>query len=146
MQAALGLRQLELLDEILEARRLRAACYREALERIPYIEAPFEPDYAERAWQSYAARLLPGAPIGRTELMRRLLRDGIATRRGVTAIHEEPAYAGGGEALPNTEAAARESLMLPLFPGMSDEQQSYVIERLGVHMGALEAEPRRLVA
>jgi perosamine synthetase len=146
MQAALGLRQLELLDEILAARRRLAGRYGDALERIPHLEPPFEPGYAERAWQSYAVRLLPGAPIGRTELMRRMLRDGIATRRGVTAIHEEPAYAGSGEELPNTEAAARESLMLPLFPGMSDEQQSYVIERLGVHLGALGAERRSLVA
>ena len=36
----------------------------------------------------------PAAPVGRTELMRRLLHDGIPTRRGVMAIHTEPAYAG----------------------------------------------------
>ena len=35
--------------------------------------------------------------------------------------------------LPHTEAAARDVLMLPLFPDSHDEQQDYVIERLAAH-------------
>jgi perosamine synthetase len=66
--------------------------------------------------------------------MRRLLRDGVATRRGVMAIHHEAAYAGADVLLPHTEAAAREALMLPLFPGLEDAQQDYVIDRLAAHM------------
>jgi dTDP-4-amino-4,6-dideoxygalactose transaminase len=139
MQAALGLCQLEVLDEILAARRERAARYTAALRQIPYVEPPFEPGYAERTRQSYAVHLSPDAPMGRTELMRMLFRDGIATRRGVMAIHEEQAYAGSGAHLPNTDAAARDSLMLPLFPDMSDEQQDYVIERLALHVSAVAA-------
>jgi perosamine synthetase len=139
MQAALGLCQLELLDEILAERARQAARYTAAIERIPYLEPPFEPDYAERTWQSYAFRLLPGAPVGRTELMRAMLADGIATRRGVMAIHEEKAYAGVRGDLPGTEAATRDSMMLPLFPGLSDEQQDYVIDSLAAHVAAVAA-------
>ena len=94
MQAAMGLCQLEALDWILERRRELAERYTAALERLPQLEAPYDPPYAVRTWQSYCVRLTAGAPIERTELMRRLLRDGIATRRGVMAIHEERAYAG----------------------------------------------------
>ena len=62
------------------------------------------------------------AAIGRTELMRRLLADGIATRRGVMAIHEERAYAGTAtQPLSHTEAAAADTLMLPLFPGLTED-------------------------
>jgi perosamine synthetase len=139
MQATLGLSQLELLDEILAARRSRAERYTAAVERIPYLEPPHEPDYAERTWQSYALRLAPQAPVGRDELMRHLLRDGVATRRGVMAIHQEVSYADSAVSLPNTEAASRDSLMLPLFPELSDEQQDYVIERLATHVTALAA-------
>jgi perosamine synthetase len=139
MQAALGLCQLELLDEILAERERQAARYTAAIERIRYLEPPYEPEYAERTWQSYAFRLLPGAPIGRTELMRRMLADGIATRRGVMAIHEEPAYSSVRADLPNTEVATRDSMMLPLFPGLSDEQQGYVIESLATHVAAVAA-------
>ncbi len=135
MQAALGLCQMEELDWILERRRELAERYTEALAQMPHLEAPYDPPYAERTWQSYCVRILPGAPLGRTELMRSLLRDGIATRRGVMAIHEEASYAGlesshPGTPLPHTEAATRETLMLPLFPDLSEEQQDHVIERL----------------
>jgi perosamine synthetase len=136
MQAALGLCQLELLDEILAARTRLAARYTEAIEDIPFLAPPYDPPYAERTWQSYALRLLPGAPVGRTELMRRLLADGIPTRRGVMAIHEERAYAGAPAHLPNTEAATRDSFMLPLFPGMTEEQQDHVIGRLSSSLRA----------
>src|SRR5439155_27238251 len=49
MQAALGLCQLEVLDEILEARRRLAARYTARLADVPCIEPPYEPDYAQRA-------------------------------------------------------------------------------------------------
>jgi perosamine synthetase len=139
MQAALGLCQLEMLDEILEDRRRLAARYTVAIERIPYLEPPFEPHYADRTWQSYAVRLSPDAPIDRNELMRRLLRDGVPTRRGVMAIHEEPAYADVAASLPHTEAATRDSLMLPLFAGLGDEQQDHVIGSLATHLAGVAA-------
>ena len=139
MQATLGLCQLEALDEILEQRARLAARYTAAIEHIPYLEPPFEPDDVQRTWQSYAVRLSPGAPVGRNELMRRLLRDGVPTRRGVMAIHEEPSYAGVAAELPHTEAATRESLMLPLFAGLTDEEQDHVIDCLAAHVGAVAA-------
>jgi perosamine synthetase len=131
MQAALGLCQLEVLDEVLERRRVLAGRYTEALERIPHLEPPYDPPYARRTWQSYSVRVGPGSPIGRTELMQRLLEDGIPTRRGVMAIHEELAYAPDVAAeLPHTEAAARDVLMLPLHADLTFEEQDYVIDRL----------------
>jgi perosamine synthetase len=139
MQGALGLCQLEILDEIREARRSRAERYTAAFEHIPYLEPPHEPDYAERTWQSYAVRLAPDAGIGRNELMRRLLHEGIATRRGVMAIHEEPAYSEPAVHLPVTEALTRETLMLPLFPALTLEQQDHVIDRVAAHLMALAA-------
>lgn len=139
MQAALGLCQLQELDWILERRRKLAQRYTAALQRIPHLEPPYEPPYAQRTWQSYCVRLAPGAPVERTELMRNLLRDGIATRRGVMAIHEEASYAGAAEQLPHTEAVTRETLMLPLFPALSEEQQDYVIDRLAANVLAQAA-------
>jgi perosamine synthetase len=135
MQAALGLCQLRELDWILERRRRLAERYTSAFESIPYLETPYDPPYATRTWQSYCLRIAPGAPIGRTELMRSLLRENIATRRGVMAIHEEGAYADLAEAgqsasLEHTEAATRETLMLPLFPDLAEEQQDLVIDCL----------------
>ncbi len=44
MQATLGLCQLELLDEILAERTRLAARYTAAIEQIPFLEPPFEPE------------------------------------------------------------------------------------------------------
>jgi dTDP-4-amino-4,6-dideoxygalactose transaminase len=133
MQAMRGLCQLELLDEILAER------YTAAVERLDWLEPPYEPGYAERTWQSYAVTLADDAPIERTELMRRLLLDGVPTRRGVMAIHREGAYAGTGVELPRTEAASDRSLMLPLFAGLTDEQQDHVIASLTNQLAAVAA-------
>jgi dTDP-4-amino-4,6-dideoxygalactose transaminase len=139
MQAALGLCQLEMLDEIRAERKRLADRYTEAIERIPFVEPPYDPDYAERTWQSYAVTLTADAPLDRTELMRRLLLDGVPTRRGVMTSHEEPAYADSVVALPHTEAASSSSLMLPIFAGLTDEQQDHVIDCLATHLTAVAA-------
>jgi perosamine synthetase len=134
MQAALGLAQLTVLDDILDSRRRVAERYTAALEQITYLEAPFEPSDRIRTWQSYCVRLSPDAPLERTELMRRLLADGIPTRRSVMAIHQERCYDADSGALPHTELATADGLMLPLFAGMSEEEQDYVIAKLGEHL------------
>jgi len=139
MQAQLGLCQLESLDWILQRRRELAERYSAAITHIPSLEAPVEPDYAVRTWQSYCVRVNARLPIGRTDLMRRLLHDGIPTRRGVMTIHEEPAYADATVRLPHSEAAARDVIILPLFPDMTEEQQDYVLERVATHAVAQAA-------
>jgi perosamine synthetase len=140
LQGALGLCQLQALEDILERRRRLAERYTAALARIPGISPPHEPLYAQRTWQSYCVRIEPRAAIDRTELMHRLLKDGVATRRGVMAIHQEAAYPDECVgSLEHTEAAARDTLMLPLFPDLTEAQQDYVIDRLAEHVIAQAA-------
>ncbi len=140
LQGALGLCQLQALEDILERRRRLAERYTAALAGIPSISPPHEPLYAQRTWQSYCVRIEPRAAIDRTELMRRLLKDGVATRRGVMAIHQEAAYPDECVgSLEHTEAAARDTLMLPLFPDLTEAQQDYVIDRLAEHILAQAA-------
>ena len=140
MQAALGLCQLEVLDDILARRRRLAERYTAALDRIGTLHAPYDPPDSERTWQSYCVRVDPASRVERTELMRRLLGDGIATRRGVMAIHQEDAYvAQRPYSLPHTDAAAADVLMLPLYPGLTDAEQDFVIERLVAHATPLAA-------
>jgi perosamine synthetase len=133
MQAALGLCQLKVLNDVLALRKRLAERYNDAVGRIPGLQAPYDPPYAERTWQSYCVRVTPQAAVTRTELMQRLLDDGVPTRRGVMAIHREGAYEGAAGPLPHTDAAADHVLMLPLFAGLTDEQQDYVIDRLAEH-------------
>ncbi len=138
MQAALGLCQLDALEEILARRTHLAARYTAAFEDLPALHAPYDPPHSERTWQSYCVRVDPRSPVGRTELMRLLLADGIATRRGVMAIHQEDSYSAEGPYdLPHTDAAAADVLMLPIYPGLADDEQDFVIERLATHTDAV---------
>ena len=76
------------------AHAARPTRYTAALDALPALRGAVRPAARERTWQSYASASTAQSPIDRTELMRRLLRDGVATRRGVMAIHHEAAYAG----------------------------------------------------
>ena len=130
LQAAVGLRQLEVLETILAERRRLAERYSRSLAGVPWIEVPRDPAYAERTWQSYPVRVSAGSPLSAEELMRALLHEGVATRRGVMAIHLEGAYADAAVSLPHTEAVAEEVVLLPLFPGLGEEAQDFVIDCL----------------
>jgi len=121
------------LDTVLEERRRLAERYTSQLSAIPTLGVPDEPEYAVRTWQSYPVRVGAEAPAGVEELMRRLMADGIATRRGIMAIHLEGAYSEVETELPHTEAAAQNVVLLPLFPGLTDEAQDHVISRLAHH-------------
>jgi perosamine synthetase len=135
VQAALGLTQLAALDGALAARRRLADRYTAALGAFEHVQPPYEPADCVHSFQSYQVRLRPSAPVSRDELMARLAADGVATRRGVMAIHHEPPYAETAPPLPVTDAVARETLLLPLFPDLDDAQQDHVIERLAAHLG-----------
>jgi dTDP-4-amino-4,6-dideoxygalactose transaminase len=124
LQAAMGIEQMKRLEEIVARRRELAARYSAALAEHPWLVPPFVPDFAEFNYQSYAVQLTESAPIGRDQLMQRLLDQKIATRRGIMLSHREPAYAGHATgALSQSEIASARSLLLPLYPQMTEAEQ-----------------------
>ncbi len=132
IQAAIGIEQLKKFDDILERRRYLAGRYNAILPEIDGVSIPFVPDYAEHTYQSYCVRLDPERTAPRNEVMERMLALGVATRRGIMAIHEEPYYISrfGQVSLPVTEAATRDTLLLPLFASMTEDEQDRVIAAL----------------
>jgi perosamine synthetase len=118
------------LDGLIARRRYLAGRYTAALRGHPYLLPPFVPDYAEPNYQSYAVSLTEDAPVGRDAILRTLLQRGIAAKPGVMTAHQEPAYRDQGidVSLPVTEAASRQSLLLPLYPDLSEADQDRVIE------------------
>ncbi|HWO93737.1 MAG TPA: DegT/DnrJ/EryC1/StrS family aminotransferase [Dehalococcoidia bacterium] len=130
IQAAIGLVQMRRLDDVLGARRRLAQRYNALLSGLDMFETPFEPEGRRHTYQSYCIRLRTQRP--RHEIMAELASEGIATRRGVMAIHLEPYYRRRfpGIHLPETERAAAETLLLPLYYGMTDAEQDLVVEKL----------------
>ncbi len=133
LQAAVGLAQVKRLDGILARRRALAARYAERLAGLPWIEPPFEPPHARHPYQTYAALLRPGAPIDRDSLIRHLADCGVSSRRGIPPIHREPYMEARLKApvtLPVTEDISRRTLILPLYPQMTEAEQEQVVEAL----------------
>lgn len=135
IQGAIGVVQAAKLEGILSARRRLAARYDELLGKEPRVETPFEPAGYRHTYQSYCVRLRTERP--REAIMAELAAQDIATRRGVMAIHLEPAYRTRlpDVTLPETERATEETLLLPLFAGMTDEEQDRVVAALGAALG-----------
>lgn len=131
LQAAVGRAQLGRLSDLIVERRAAALRYRELLGGMPELTVPHEPVWARSNWQSFAVRL-PRA-CDRQTVMQELLDQGIATRRGVMCAHRQPPYGGLPRApLPESEAAEDETLLLPLFPGLTSAEQDRIAEALAV--------------
>ncbi|MBI2442884.1 MAG: DegT/DnrJ/EryC1/StrS family aminotransferase [Candidatus Levybacteria bacterium] len=129
VQAGIGNAQMEKIGFLLKKRAAIAEKYTRAFRDSTEIIPPYVPSDVQPNWQSYIIRLTKG---NRDEVMRRLLVDGIATRRGNLAVHQQEAYRGRQfpVVLPETEKAAVQTLALPIFPQLTKHEQDYVIEKL----------------
>jgi perosamine synthetase len=127
LQAAIGRVQLRRLDAILGERRRLAARFTAALAGHPLL-APHRPrDDARPNWQSFPAHLADG--VSQDDVRARLERAGVATRRGVSNAHQEPAYPGRPP-LPVSERLRDRVLLLPLFHGMSPAEEEAMVAAL----------------
>jgi perosamine synthetase len=141
LQAAVGRVQLQRLPEILERRRRLASRYATLLASVPGLRLPTQPVWARTNWQSYCVRLPDGCD--QRAVMQLLLDQGIASKRGVMCTHRSPAYIaipwscdglarscscapGACQRLSESEQAEDRSLMLPLYPGLSEADQDRV--------------------
>jgi len=127
MQAAIGIEQMKKLPFILTKRKELAHRYDSELQNIPSIRVPVAPQYADHNYQSYWIELLDSSPVDRNTLMTILLEKGIATRRGIMAIHREPCYREYALAdLPNTERMTDRTLLLPIYPSLREEELMFI--------------------
>jgi dTDP-4-amino-4,6-dideoxygalactose transaminase len=132
IQAAIGIVQMTKLDAMVEERTRQARRYDAAFAGMDEIEPPYVPPYATHAYSSYLIRLRPGARIGRDALLRGMAERGISCRVGIQPLHWEPFYESHytGMSFPETEAAARTTMFVPIFPGLKEEGQLRVIAAL----------------
>jgi perosamine synthetase len=130
IQASVGLKQLEKLDWIVGERRKIAYAYNEAFKNIDYFQLPIEKEGYFSNYQSYSVLLKDNCPIARNVLMQQLLDKGIASRRGIMTSHRETAYKTeyAGLSLPVSEHVSDNSIILPLYVPMSQEEIKSVID------------------
>ena len=132
MQAAVGLVQLSRLERMQAARRLQAEFYDRALADVEEVQTPYVPPYAEHAYTSYCVRLRAPTRVSADTVVTRMAARGVSCRHGIQALHLEPYFREKmpGLSLPETEAAARDTFFLPIFPGLTEPQQRQVVDTL----------------
>ena len=126
IQAAVGREQLKRLPAIVAERRALAARYHRLLAGIDGLALPHEPAWARSNWQSYSVRL--ARTVDQRAVMQALLDEGISTRRGIMCSHREPAYLDlpNRHSLQNSECIQDECVLLPLFPGLTTQDQDRI--------------------
>ena len=135
LHAALGLAQLERLDEILAARADVARRYSERLANVAQLECLASDPRSKRSWFVYIVRFRTGTPTMLRDRVRARLRDkGVATQIYFTAIHQQPFFQqcqpGNIPELPSTEQAASDCLALPFHTRLSDAEIGYVCDAI----------------
>jgi dTDP-4-amino-4,6-dideoxygalactose transaminase len=132
IQAAVGIKQIEKLDWIVEERRKIGLYYLEQLAAVPNIRLPKENENVHSNFQSFSIYLEPECKISRNDLMQRLLDMRIATRRGIMTTHRQTAYADycKGLELPVSEDLCDRSILIPLYIPMHQEDIDKVVNSL----------------
>ena len=134
IQAAVGIAQMSKLDGLLDERLQLAQSYRELLRDFDELALPECPHKCGHTYQSFVVRLLAGGRQRRNSVMECLAELGIQTRPGTHAVHRLGYYAQKYRIQPHQFPCAAEAedttITLPLFPGMTDEDQQRVVEGL----------------
>jgi len=120
-----------------------AAQYDHALKAFDWLAPPVTPNEYGHGYQAYVCLFRPEVPTmanvdrlheWRNRVMLRLEERGVSTRQGTHAPvlqgFYRSKYAITRDAFPNSTIADRLSLTLPLYPGMTADEQSYVIDEL----------------
>jgi UDP-4-amino-4,6-dideoxy-N-acetyl-beta-L-altrosamine transaminase len=133
IQAALGSSQLDRLEAYIERRSWLACRYDEALQDLP-LQLPSVRPENRPAWHLYVVRLGRELPAAKHRgLFEELRQSGVGVNVHYMPVHLQPYYrALGFEAgmFPEAETHGRSALTLPLYPGLTDEEQGQVVAAL----------------
>jgi len=141
LQGALGSAQMDRVYEIINERRKIAITYNEAFRDFDWLRTPkYQSGKSKNGFQSYPCLFQPFelnlkniSKVNRlrNEMMDKLNEMGVATRPATHAVHMltyyREKYAIKAEDFPNAYIADQCSISLPLFHGMTRDEQDHVI-------------------
>jgi perosamine synthetase len=134
LQAALGLGQLERIDEIVARKRWMGAEYTRRLKDIKGLQLPAEEHWARNVYWMYGVVLSEEVEMDATQLALRLQEQGVETRPFFWGMHEQPVFHKQGlfvnERYPVAERLARRGLYLPSGLALTEEQLTRVCDEM----------------
>ena len=129
LQAALGISQMRRLNEMVERRSKLATRYNNMLRDLP-IKIPIQSVDTASSWHLYVVRV-------RTEQHRSIFdflhSQDIGVNLHYMPVHLQPFYQRKGfkpGQFPNAEAYAKEAISIPLYFGLTNENQDFVVKSL----------------
>jgi perosamine synthetase len=127
LQAAVGVAQLERLDEFVARKRWIGAQYSGRLAGVAGLQLPMpRTAYADNIYWVFGVVLEDSVPFDAAEAMRRLAARGIGTRPFFWPMHDQPVFRKLGlfadESHPNAERLARRGFYLPSGLALSETQ------------------------
>lgn len=130
IQCALGLSQMKKLDRFLARRRFLASRYDDAFAGNEHIVTPYQAPGRESGWHLYMIQV---PHHDRREVFEKLRSAGIGVNVHYIPVYRHPYYRSHGYAdvcCPNGEEIYTHLMSLPLYPGLTESEQDYVIEKV----------------
>lgn len=130
ISCALGTSQMDKLDGFLARRRAIAERYNQAFAGMKSLQLPTQADNVVSGWHLYMIQILDK---DRGEAFAKLREAGIGVNVHYIPVYKHPYYQQHGYAdchCPNAEAFYERAISLPIFPGLTDKEQDYVIEQI----------------
>jgi UDP-4-amino-4,6-dideoxy-N-acetyl-beta-L-altrosamine transaminase len=133
LQAALGISQLERLDQFVSRRHELAARYDRLLAHLP-VTTPWQHPDSHSGLHLYVVRLrLDQVRSTHRQVFESLREQGIGVNLHYIPVHTQPYYQRMGFKwgdFPEAERYYQEAISLPMFPAMSEAQQDRVVSTL----------------
>ncbi len=133
LQAALGFSQMDRLDEFVARRRYLVDRYNELLQDLPVV-TPHVLEGANPSWHLYMLRVdFSRAKLDKVQLFEEMKKRGIVLNLHYIPVHTQPYYQELGFKqgdFPQSEKYYEEIFTLPLYYGLTDEQQDDVVAAL----------------
>lgn len=132
-QAALGISQMERLEQFRQRRLEIVKIYNKAFRGVPHFQIPSEKNLDDLCFHLYAARIdYAACGTTRAEFMRKLREKGVGSQVHYIPVHLQPYYREHfgykpGD-MPNAEAFYEQELSLPLYPDLTEQDIQTVIE------------------
>ena len=126
LQAAVGVAQLERIEEFIETRRKIARQYRNSLDGIKGIGLPPETHWGKSVYWFYSIMIEDEYGIGRDELIKKLAEEGIESLPLFKPIHLMPLYFKN-EKLHMAENLSIRGFSLPSFPRLKKEDIEKIV-------------------
>ena len=135
LQAAIGVAQLERLDEFVKRKRDIGKLYVDSLKNINGIKTQVEQKWAKMVYWMYCIELDESLGMNAKTMMQALRKQGIGTRPFFVGLHEQPILikknlVASSDTFPVTELISRQGLYLPSGMTLTEKDVHTVVDAI----------------